>query len=167
MLIERGIQNPTTSQNGLWNANLEGSIIILKSWLASQPQKYNIKEFTFSSRFLKLVPLFMHYCGQAGLIEELKDFANDLSIIIARLIGQEIKEPDMLLKYLLNDGNKTHGYLKISTQKKSAVVEVKENAVSLKYPVYLEIIEDPVDEETLLDFKLESFRLILKVSFYF
>uniref|UniRef100_A0A914YWC7 RNA polymerase II assembly factor Rtp1 C-terminal domain-containing protein n=1 Tax=Panagrolaimus superbus TaxID=310955 RepID=A0A914YWC7_9BILA len=162
LLLERGIENSSTKENGFWNANLDGSLVILKSWLSAQPQQYSIKKFSFANRFLKLVPLFLHLCGQASASEELKDFCNDLCLILTRLLNEDMKESEVLMKHMLNDGNKTHGYFKISPEKKSVISEVKEGALTIKYRVNLEILDDHLDEETLLDLKIDSFRLIVK-----
>ena len=163
ILVERGIQNPSTTANGFWSHHLDNSVVILKSWLHAQPQQYSIKSLSYSQRFLKFVPLFMHFCGQTAEFEELKEFREHLSLIVQRLLGEEIKERGVLMKYMLNDGAKTHGYFKITPQNKLTISEVDESAETLKFPVNLIILEDPEEEESVLDFKIEALRGVVKV----
>uniref|UniRef100_A0AC34FVU0 RNA polymerase II assembly factor Rtp1 C-terminal domain-containing protein n=1 Tax=Panagrolaimus sp. ES5 TaxID=591445 RepID=A0AC34FVU0_9BILA len=174
LLLERGVQNPLTKENGYWNANLDGSLVILRSWLNAQPQQNSIKKFSFANRFLKLVPFFLHLCGQAAASEELKEISEDLSseelkeisedlcLILTRLLNDDLKESEVLIKHVLDDGNKTYGYFKVAPEKKAVVSEVKESTLAVKYRVNLEILDVCLDEETLLDLKIDAFRLIVK-----
>ena len=176
LLVERGIQNESTEDYGFWNQKLDSSIVILRSWLFSTSQETSIsQEFKFSKRFEKLIPFWMHLSGQ--LLNDLESekvskdnhgfrLSKDLSFIIKKIIGGSIfKEPRKFLNFLLDEGkNGSNGYFKMSNIERntSRIKEVENEKTQLQYEIKISILEDSEDEEKLLDFKLESLKLILK-----
>lgn len=162
MLLERGLLNLSTKKYGLWNQNLDGSIIILKSWLTSiTSETFIFKHFEgISTRFLKILPFWMHFSGQTSKIQNLNStISKDLSFMCMKIMGKEfLTESTKLLEILLNTENDKHGYFEIQKLKES---ENDEN-LKVNYEICLTVLEESKDEEILLDYKIESLKLILK-----
>uniref|UniRef100_A0A7E4VY04 RTP1_C1 domain-containing protein n=1 Tax=Panagrellus redivivus TaxID=6233 RepID=A0A7E4VY04_PANRE len=164
LLLERGLLNYQDAVHGLWNLGLDGSVVILRAWLNARKTGATMEDFAFDARFAKLVPFFWHLAGQAATVNGLEDFVEAMSIVLARLIGEKkAKEAGFVLGQMLDDGNGTFGYFGVKKANVPLVSEIPESAANaFKFPVFVEILEEPAEEESLLDWKLLGFKQILK-----